>query len=114
MTITDQFDSSAAQRDEGPERFGTIIVGAGQTGLSTAYFLGRAGVASVVLDENDGIGDQWRKRYDSLWLNSPAQYDGLPGMPFPAPRGSWPTGAEMGDYLEGYAEPMSIMVRRGI
>jgi putative flavoprotein involved in K+ transport len=111
MTITDRSDSTAPRTVEEPERVATVIVGAGQTGLATAYFLGRAGVPCVVLDEHARVGDQWRQRYDSLLLNTPAQYDGLPGLPFPAPRGSYPTGAEMGDHLERYAAEMDLTVR---
>src|SRR5215218_1589161 len=111
MTTTQQFGSATPGTEQEPERLGTVVVGAGQTGLATAYFLGRAGVPCVVLDEHARVGDQWRRRYDSLLLNSPAQYDGLPGLPFPAPRGSYPTGAEMGDHLERYVDRMDITVR---
>jgi putative flavoprotein involved in K+ transport len=114
MTTTQQFHSTDPSTEREPERLGTVIVGAGQTGLATAYFLGRAGVPSVVLDQHQRVGDQWRQRYDSLLLNSPAQYDGLPGLPFPAPHGSYPTGAEMGDHLERYVEQMGIVVRSGV
>src|SRR4051812_2067368 len=112
MTTTQKSDTFRAEQR--PERLGTVIVGAGQTGLATAYFLGRAGVPCVVLDEHAHVGDQWRQRYDSLLLNTPARYDGLPGLPFPAPHGSYPTGAEMGDHLERYAERMGIAVRPGV
>src|SRR4051794_3004573 len=114
MTITDRSGSAAPRAGGQPERLGTVIIGAGQTGLATAYYLGRAGVPCVVLDEHERVGDQWRQRYDSLLLNSPAQYDGLPGLPFPAPRGSFPTAGEMGDHLERYAEQMAITVRSGV
>jgi putative flavoprotein involved in K+ transport len=114
MTITERSGGAAPHAGGEPERLGTVIIGAGQTGLATAYFLGRAGVPYVVLDEHERVGDQWRQRYDSLLLNSPAQYDGLPGFPFPAPRGSYPTGAEMGDHLERYAATMGIPVRSGV
>ena len=114
MTITERSDSTVPRAQQEPEGLGTVIVGAGQTGLATAYFLGRAGVPSVVLDDHARVGDQWRQRYDSLLLNSPAQYDGLPGLPFPAPHGSYPTGAEMGDHLERYVERMGIVVRPGV
>src|SRR5215217_555090 len=114
MTITNRSDSTSPRTAEYRERLGTLIVGAGQTGLATAYFLGRAGIPAVVLDEHQRVGDQWRQRYDSLLLNSPAQYDGLPGLPFPALRGSYPTAAEMGDHLERYAEQMAVPVRSGV
>ena len=111
MTITDRSSTAAPQAGGQPERLGTVIIGAGQTGLATAYFLGKAGVPGVVLDEHARVGDQWRKRYDSLLLNSPAQYDGLPGMPFPGARGTYPSGADMGDHLERYVQTMGIEVR---
>src|SRR4051812_43256817 len=112
MTTTQKSDIERA--DQRPERLGTVIIGAGQTGLATAYFLGRAGVPCVVLEEHRRVGDQWRQRYDSLRLNTPARYDGLPGMPFAAPGGSYPSGAEMGDHLERYVEQMRITVRGGV
>jgi putative flavoprotein involved in K+ transport len=114
MTITERTDSTVPRTESEPERQGTVIVGAGQTGLATAYFLGKAGLPCVVLDEHARVGDQWRQRYDSLLLNTPAQYDGLPGLPMPTPRGTYPTGSEMGDHLERYAEHMGIDVRNGV
>jgi putative flavoprotein involved in K+ transport len=113
-TITERADGTAPRTEQRPERLGTVVIGAGQTGLATAYFLGRAGVSCVVLDQHERVGDQWRQRYDSLLLNTPAQYDGLPGMPMTAPHGSYPTGDEMGDHLERYAEQMGITVRGGV
>ena len=91
-------------------RVGTLVVGAGQTGLATAYHLRRAGEDCLVVHEHARVGDHWRERYDSLLLNTPAQYDNLPGMPFPAPRHSFPTGRDMADYLEAYAERHRIDV----
>lgn len=89
----------------------TIVNGAGQTGLATAQRLGEHGVGCVVLEEGSRIGDQWRRRYDSLLLNTPARWDGLPGLPFPAARSACPTGRAMGDYLESYASKMHLDVR---
>jgi putative flavoprotein involved in K+ transport len=94
-----------------PRRVATIIIGAGQTGLATAYHLGRAGQECVVLHGDARVGDQWRNRYDSLRLNTPALRDSLPGTPFPAAPYSFPTGREMGDYLERYVAEHGIDVR---
>jgi putative flavoprotein involved in K+ transport len=93
-----------------PRHVPTVVIGAGQTGLSTAYFLTRAGHECLVVHEHDRVGDQWRQRYDSLRLNTPAKWDSLPGTPFPAPRFSFPTGRDMGDYLERYVEIHGIEV----
>lgn len=95
------------------ERFETVIVGGGQAGLATGYHLARQGRSFVILDANERIGDSWRRRWDSLKLYSPAKYDGLPGMRFPAPRASFPAAGEMGDYLEAYAARYELPVRLG-
>ena len=94
-------------------RADTVIVGAGQTGLATAYHLKRHGISAVVLDEHPRIGDQWRVRYDSLRLNTPARYDALPGMKFPADDDAYPTGREMADYLAAYVERFGLDIRPG-
>jgi putative flavoprotein involved in K+ transport len=89
----------------------TLIVGAGQSGLAAGYHLQRRGRSFVIVDGNDRIGDSWRQRWESLKLYSPASRDGLPGMPFPAPGNSYPTRAEMADYLEAYAAHFDLPVR---
>ncbi len=68
----------------------------------------------VILDDNDRIGDAWRKRWDSLRLFTPGRYDGLPGMPFPGSPSSYPTKNEVADYLEAYARTFDLPVRTGI
>ncbi|HSC90504.1 MAG TPA: NAD(P)-binding domain-containing protein [Gaiellaceae bacterium] len=95
------------------ERIETVIVGGGQAGLAVGYDLQRRGRPFVILDGNARVGDSWRRRWPSLRLYSPAASDGLPGTPFPAPRHSFPSGAEMADYLEAYAEQWSLPVRTG-
>ena len=96
------------------EHVGTVIIGAGQSGLSAGYHLARCHQPFAILEAADRVGDVWRTRYDSLRLFTPAHADGLPGMRFPAPRGAFPTGTEMGDYLEGYAAAMALPVRAGV
>jgi putative flavoprotein involved in K+ transport len=95
------------------ERIDTVVIGAGQAGLSAGYHLARRGLPFVILDADVRIGDHWRDRWDSLKLYSPARYDSLPGMRFPAPSFHWPTGREMGDYLEAYARQCDLPVRSG-
>lgn len=94
--------------------FDTIIIGGGQAGLSTGYYLRRQGRDFVILDANQRIGDSWRKRWDSLRLFTPARYNGLAGMPFPAPPHTFPTKDEMADYLEAYAAHFQLPVRTGV
>jgi putative flavoprotein involved in K+ transport len=96
------------------ERFETIVIGGGQAGLATGYHLKKRGRRFVILEAGERVGDSWRTRWDSLRLFTPAKYDGLPGLKFPAPRWSFPTKDEMGDYLEAYAAHFELPVRTGV
>jgi putative flavoprotein involved in K+ transport len=98
---------------EGTEHVETVIVGGGQAGLATGYFLQRAGRPAVILDANARVGDAWRTRWDSLRLFTTARYDGLPGLRFPTPGWSFPTKDQMADYLESYVERFELDVRTG-
>ena len=95
------------------ERVETVVVGGGQAGLSVGYHLARRERPFVILEANERVGDSWRKRWDSLRLFTPARYDGIAGMPFPAPPHSFPTKDEMADYLESYAARFALPVRTG-
>ena len=96
------------------ERVQVVVIGGGQAGLSVGYCLARRGLSFVILEANPRVGDSWRKRWDSLRLFTPAKYDGLIGLPFPAPAFSFPTKDQMADYLEAYAKHFGLPVRTGI
>jgi putative flavoprotein involved in K+ transport len=93
------------------EHVETAIIGAGQAGLATAYHLQRKGRPCLILDGNEQVGDNWRAQWDSLRLYTPAQYDGLPGLPFPGPRWSYPKKDEVADYLATYVKQFALPVR---
>jgi putative flavoprotein involved in K+ transport len=97
-----------------PERIQTVVIGGGQAGLSVGYHLARRGLPFVILEGNPRIGDSWRTRWDSLRLFTPARYDNIAGMPFPAPARAFPTKDEMADYLEAYAARFALPVRTGV
>jgi putative flavoprotein involved in K+ transport len=93
------------------ERINTVVIGAGQAGLSVGYHLKQLGVPFVILDAGKRVGDQWRQRWDSLRLFTPARYAGLDGMTFPAPPHYFPTKDEMADFLERYALTFQLPVQ---
>ncbi|HSJ32463.1 MAG TPA: FAD-dependent oxidoreductase [Longimicrobiales bacterium] len=97
-----------------PERIHTVVIGGGQAGLSVGYHLARRRVPFVILEANERIGDTWRARWDSLRLFTPACFDGLDGMRFPAAPWSFPTKDAMADYLEAYAAMFELPVRTGV
>jgi putative flavoprotein involved in K+ transport len=97
----------------GTVRVRTLVVGGGQAGLSVGYHLRERGLPFLILEAHPRIGDSWRTRWDSLRLFTPARFDGLAGMPFPAPPSSFPTKDEMAAYLEAYAARFEMPVRTG-
>ena len=99
--------------DRTPERVETVVIGAGQAGLATGYYLAEFGRQFTIVDSVDRVGDNWRCHWDSLRLYSPAKVSSLPGMRFPAPPMSFPTKDEMADYLEAYADAYDLPVRTG-
>ena len=98
----------------GTERIQTVVIGGGQAGPSVGYHLARRRLPFVILDAGERVGDAWRARWDSLRLFTPARFDGLPGMPFPAHGDAFPTKDEMADYLAGYAARFGLPVRTGM
>lgn len=97
-----------------PESVDIVIIGGGQAGLALGYHLTRLQRDHVILEAGSRVGDAWRERWDSLRLFTPRKYDGLPGMPFPGDRLSFPTKDEQADYLEAYATRFALPVRTGI
>ena len=87
------------------------MVGGGQAGLAIAWYLARQGLRFLVLEAAAELGHSWRARWDSLTLFTPAQYDALPGMPFPAAADTYPTKEPVADYLQAYAAAFQLPVR---
>jgi putative flavoprotein involved in K+ transport len=99
-----------ATTPSGEDTLDVLIVGAGQAGLAVGYHLQRAGLRLLIVDAASELGASWRNRWDSLRLFTPAQYDGLPGMAFPAPVDTYPNRAEVADYLKAYAARFHLPV----
>ena len=89
----------------------TLIIGAGQAGLSTGHHLQQLGEPFLIVDENERIGDQWRRHYDSLTLFTPAKADGLDGLPLPGDARAFPSKDEFAEYLDLYALTFDLPVR---
>jgi len=93
----------------------TVIVGAGQAGLSMSYHLTRQGRDHLVLEQSNALADAWRNhRWDSFTLNTPNWQSRLPGAEH---RGEDPDAFKSRDeivaYLEQYAARFSVPARYG-
>lgn len=96
------------------DRRETVVVGAGQAGLSVSHELTAAGVPHVVL-ERGRVGETWHGRWDSFCLVTPNWGTQLPGHPYDGddPDGFMPRDEIVG-YLEGYSANFDAPVREGV
>ena len=103
----DQRDAASAYTERDPA---VIIVGAGQAGLDIAARLGQLSIDTLVVDRNERIGDNWRKRYHSLTLHNEVHVNHMPYLPFPE---TWPTYVpkdKLANWFEFYADAMELNV----
>jgi putative flavoprotein involved in K+ transport len=97
------------------ERRDVLIVGAGQAGLGTAYWLTRRTDLNVqVVDDGPELGSSWVSRWDSLELFTPRRFSGLPGLRFPSGARNYPRKDEMAAYLRRYAARFALPVVTGM
>ena len=95
-------------------RVNTIVVGAGQAGLSVSHHLTRHAIEHTVLEQADRPGDAWRShRWDSFTLNTPRWQSRVPGVRYGEddPHGFMPK-QEVVAYLEQLAG--RLPVRTGV
>ncbi len=99
-----------AQDTPPPTPLDVLVIGAGQAGLAVGYHLSRHGLRFLLVDAAPELGHSWRSRWDSLQLFTPAEYSGLPGMPFPAPRGTYPSKDQVASFIKAYAARFDLPV----
>lgn len=87
-----------------------IIIGAGQAGLAMAYHLKALNKDYIILDANSEVGAPWLKRWDSLKLFTPSEFNNLPGLKFPHRKGHYADKYEIADYLKSYVQKFEIPV----
>lgn len=92
----------------------SVVIGAGQAGLSSSYHLRRLGVDHVVLDRDEEPGGAWRHRWDALTMNDVHGVAELPGSvppPRTTERANTAIPATFADYERRYALPVIRPVR---
>jgi len=97
------------------EQIDTVIVGGGQGGLSTSYYLVQQGREHVILEQADKAAKAWRERWDSFTLITPNWMIRLPGAEY---RGDAPDSFTARDevvaYFKEYIERFELPIRYGI
>ncbi len=91
-----------------------VVIGAGQAGLSSAYFLSRSGMDHIVLDANPGPGGAWRHRWPSLRLSKVHGIHDLPGLALAHADPDRPASEVVAAYFESYEHEFALPVRRPV
>ncbi|TCN52739.1 cation diffusion facilitator CzcD-associated flavoprotein CzcO [Rhodococcus sp. SMB37] len=99
-----------------------VVIGAGQAGLSSAYYLRRFGVRPetgfVVLDRSYGPGGAWQHRWPSLTLSTVNGVHDLPGSSFEdivgSDTGLVPASTAVPEYYADYEERFELPVHRPV
>lgn len=98
-----------------------MVIGAGQAGLSVAFYLRRLGLDPgndyVVLDRGPGTGGAWQFRWEALRLGSAHHVNDLPGMnelglSFETADHSIPAKDVVADYYRQYEDHFNLHVVR--
>lgn len=97
------------------DRIETIIIGGGQAGLATSYWLKQHGREHLVLERASQPGHAWRQRWDSFTLVTPNWMFRLPGAEYngDSPGGFMPRDAIVATF-EDYAASNALPVLYGV
>lgn len=92
----------------------SVVIGAGQAGLSSSFHLSRLGVDHVVLDANDRAGGAWQHRWDALTMDDVHRVADLPGQPLPEAVGRERANDFVPAYFADYERRHDLPVVRGV
>ncbi|WP_409068273.1 flavin-containing monooxygenase [Bacillus velezensis] len=91
--------------------YDTIVIGAGQAGISVGYYLKKSKQKFIILDKSHEAGESWKNRYDSLVLFTSRMYSSLPGMPLEGDKHGLPSKNEIAAYLKKYVKRFEIPIQ---
>jgi len=98
------------------QHFNTIIIGGGQAGLATSYYLQQHQIEHIVFEQAQQAGHAWRNsRWDSFALLTPNWTLQMPGAEYQGddPDGFLPRD-EIVAYFENYVKKFNLPVQYGV
>jgi hypothetical protein len=87
-----------------------LVLGAGQSGLNIGARLLSMGISCLIIEQNEGVGDDWRNQYRTLVLHDHVDVTHLAYLPFPK---NWPRYSpkdKLADWIEAYTKIMDSNV----
>lgn len=92
----------------------SLVIGAGQAGLSTSYHLARRGIRHVVLDADAEPGGAWQHRWESLTMRDVHGIADLPDADVPASAGDERAKDFVPTYFADYERDNRLPVERPV
>lgn len=96
------------------ERYETIILGAGQAGLSAGHWLARHDHDVLIVDTDARVSDLWCHGGHLLQLFIPAKDTTLSGVPFAGDPHHLPERRDVAADVEWYEQENELPVRTGV
>jgi cation diffusion facilitator CzcD-associated flavoprotein CzcO len=90
----------------------SVVIGAGQAGLSSSYHLRRRGIEHVVLDSNASPGGAWQHRWRSLMMHDVHGVAALPDLAVPAGSEREEARAFVPAYFRDYEQTYDLPILR--
>ncbi len=91
-----------------------FVVGAGPSGISSAYYLEQAGISYRAVDRADVIASTWSNLYPTLRLNTAGFVSNLPGQRIPPRYGIYPLGSDFYRYIQDYMRQHTFNIELGV
>ncbi|MGJ9407330.1 ArsO family NAD(P)H-dependent flavin-containing monooxygenase [Nesterenkonia aurantiaca] len=117
--MTDQVERSPDTTSEPPAHVPIAIIGGGQSGLATGFYLRRASLTPgedfAILDAAESPGGAWPRMWEGLRTFSPSSSSSLPGWMMASwdeSEHGYPPRAHVVDYLTRYEQRYDLKVFR--
>lgn len=91
-----------------------LVIGAGPAGISSAYYLTKAGIPYRLVDRAGVPASTWANLYPTLELNTASLVSHLPGKRIPLSYGVFPSGKQYYHYILDYLKQHPLPIEYGV
>ena len=91
-----------------------VVIGAGLSGMTAAYELGRRGIRARIIAREEQVGSTWRKRHPQLSLNTHRDISHMPGLQYPSGTSAFPKRDVVAEHLAQFARDNALDIEHGV